>query len=870
LPAGESSSIGATDLPAAMITTTLPTTTTTTNAASNPHNSEQNDAPAGEVIQHLPELTLDDITTTLLTTTNTSSSPSATTTPGTRSVLNFVNVPKSIETELGASLQLACRTAEPVVECRWSWRPLLPTNLPLPSIDNGPEDDRALVKDENSIPSITTSTTASPSLELPVRSFSAFGNASNDCSVRFYNVNHEQTGYWSCAARRAGEENFTSTEPAKLSITQIDTGGPITFVEQESSRETPAGTGLRLPCRTASSVVDCQWSWRQLNQSQPWDAEMRRFSAAGNDSTDCELGLPAVRAEHEGLWTCGARARPNAPFVHAPPIKLLISEVEFVQLSRGIQITAGEAVFLRCLVNKPVYQCEWSWRPSNSSKNSTLLRTFAPARENDHDCSVRFKNILYDEEGIWTCGVRLTPEGILHEAPSTTVTLLPSGKVNFTEAPESTSAPFGSEFTLHCSTNARAEKCAWAWRPLNSPSDTEPSVLHEFPSQGELGRNCSLSLAELGDEHEGYWTCRVYLAGQPSQNNVMSPPEAKLIVYHEEDVRFSELSQDIQISSGGSVSLRCVTGARVEQCRWSLTPEGSANTTVVVKQFAPVGPEGRDCSVKLSHALREQEGLWTCGARLQPKHNYTDAPPARLSLIEPAPITVTVWGMPHQLANLACKTTSTSTETECIWTHGSELQFWQTSSETRRMKHTVMMNHTTGVCSIQFIPDDSDFGEWGCEFFINNTRLTSELGSASILLLNNSPDEQLGWLVGALTSAVLFALIVIVVVVVCRNREGRIPSFLETKAASASGSGAGINGMHATGSSPRGHSGSEATRMTTKFDLCSYHSNPSFLCGPDVDNINSVLPNRSPQPIERGLPRPHQRHGPPVLVITES
>lgn len=98
---------------------------------------------------------------------------------------------------------------------------------------------------------------------------------------------------------------------------------------------------------------------------------------------------------------------------------------------------------------------------------------------------------------------------------------------------------------------------------------------------------------------------------------------------------FSELSQDIQISSGGTVSLRCVTSGRVEQCRWSLTPEGTANTTVVVKQFAPAGPEARDCSVKLSHALQEQEGLWTCGARLHARQNYTDAPPARLSLIEP-------------------------------------------------------------------------------------------------------------------------------------------------------------------------------------------------------------------------------------------
>lgn len=102
--------------------------------------------------------------------------------------------------------------------------------------------------------------------------------------------------------------------------------------------------------------------------------------------------------------------------------------VEFVQLSRGVQVAAGESVLLRCLVNKPVIRCEWSWRSTNSSKEPLLVKTFAPNKDADHDCSVRFKNIIYEEEGLWTCGIRLSPDGILHEAPPATVSLLPSGK----------------------------------------------------------------------------------------------------------------------------------------------------------------------------------------------------------------------------------------------------------------------------------------------------------------------------------------------------------------------------------------------------------------------------------------------------------
>lgn len=53
---------------------------------------------------------------------------------------------------------------------------------------------------------------------------------------------------------------------------------------------------------------------------------------------------------------------------------------------------------------------------------------FVPNNDNKHDCAVRFKNVLHEEEGIWTCGVRLTMSGRLHEAEPAKLTLLPSGK----------------------------------------------------------------------------------------------------------------------------------------------------------------------------------------------------------------------------------------------------------------------------------------------------------------------------------------------------------------------------------------------------------------------------------------------------------
>ena len=105
-----------------------------------------------------------------------------------------------------------------------------------------------------------------------------------------------------------------------------------------------------------------------------------------------------------------------------------------------------------------------------------------------------------------------------------------AGKVNFTEVPESTSGPLGVETTLRCATNGRIERCAWSWRPLTATSEVEDVTLHEFPSQGDLGRNCNLVFDPLKVEHQGYWTCRVYLAGL---NTVMTTEQAKLTVYEE-------------------------------------------------------------------------------------------------------------------------------------------------------------------------------------------------------------------------------------------------------------------------------------------------------------------------------------------------
>jgi len=100
----------------------------------------------------------------------------------------------------------------------------------------------------------------------------------------------------------------------------------ITFAKHESVVEVPAGSSAQIMCQTKLPVHECQWSWRQLNQSQPWNLDVKSFPAFGNDSRECSIKFKNVLPEQEGYWTCGARIDPNSSFTQATPVRFLISE----------------------------------------------------------------------------------------------------------------------------------------------------------------------------------------------------------------------------------------------------------------------------------------------------------------------------------------------------------------------------------------------------------------------------------------------------------------------------------------------------------------------------------------------------------------
>lgn len=91
-----------------------------------------------------------------------------------------------------------------------------------------------------------------------------------------------------------------------------------------------------------------------------------------------------------------------------------------------------------------------------------------------------------------------------------------------------TAVPIGTDTTLKCVTSSRVEKCAWIWRSLYGG---EPEVVvNEFPSNGDLGRDCSLNLTHVYSEKQGHWSCQVSIT---SLNIVLTSPSVKLTVFEQ-------------------------------------------------------------------------------------------------------------------------------------------------------------------------------------------------------------------------------------------------------------------------------------------------------------------------------------------------
>lgn len=288
--------------------------------------------------------------------------------------------------------------------------------------------------------------------------------------------------------------------------------------------------------------------------------------------------------EQEGFWTCGARQNLNNAFTLSTPIKLIMSKGEN-KLTRQFNYYyyficccnsyCSSIVFqwnlFSCLVTFP-YQLEnqfssdaWWTSQRSSASGRGNRQTQVKTRQSSGDLSQTTRRtttaptdlrISFTRRRVSGragsgsarvgCCTRPHPQlspychqvlkrlfftlfekyNFFHNNNNNN---LFSAKINFAETPEDTSALVGTEVALKCTTNTRVDKCTWLFRPLDNPSAAE-KVMQEFPSIGDLGRDCTLRLKRVSAEHQGYWSCQIPV---PSLNSNLATQAAKLTVFNQ-------------------------------------------------------------------------------------------------------------------------------------------------------------------------------------------------------------------------------------------------------------------------------------------------------------------------------------------------
>ncbi|CAG2056561.1 unnamed protein product [Timema podura] len=94
-------------------------------------------------------------------------------------------------------------------------------------------------------------------------------------------------------------------------------------MEEPSDTEVIIGNTCTLTCKTMDPTSNCLWIWRPSGAPQEEDRVIKEISPNGQ-SNDCSLLLNDVSEEQDGLWTCGARAKPYQNYTLTHSVKLTV------------------------------------------------------------------------------------------------------------------------------------------------------------------------------------------------------------------------------------------------------------------------------------------------------------------------------------------------------------------------------------------------------------------------------------------------------------------------------------------------------------------------------------------------------------------
>ncbi|XP_075219766.1 uncharacterized protein LOC142323645 isoform X2 [Lycorma delicatula] len=505
----------------------------------------------------------------------------------------IINHPQSSSVHEGKSIILQCSTDKdtPVKLCKWIWQ-------------SAHGDDPVIVEE-----------------------FPAFGEQNTDCSLKINNATLPQRGFWTCAVQLQNETTLKSS-PALLNVIK-----KIDFIDVPTNTSVAEGENLLLSCMTEDEIHECIWMFQPLNKTSA--KPFKTFSA--EKRRNCMLLVKKAQKDQSGLWSCGVRKLLIDEYSFTETAYVLVHDqeitVNFNETPVDTVFTVGSNGSMQCKTNEEILQCRWFWQPQGYSIEwQVIMREFPP--EDGHDCSLHFKDITTEPEGIWMCAVLPYNSTIYIETEPVTLRL----KTQFTVLTRAVVVAEGMETTLRCQTEADVAECRWRWHQLGEAN--EPSlVVREFQPYGPSNQDCSIQFTSMLMEQQGVWVCGVRLRDDTEFKEAL-PTSVSLKPAGR--VRIIEVSQPKIIAEKEYLNLICTTSASVNECIWEWTPTNT-NVTPDVIRFTPDKKDSRNCSFRIDKIEMKHDGYWKCSVRAEREKGIVKAStdPVKITVIKPVEIQFT-------------------------------------------------------------------------------------------------------------------------------------------------------------------------------------------------------------------------------------
>lgn len=102
--------------------------------------------------------------------------------------------------------------------------------------------------------------------------------------------------------------------------------------------------------------------------------------------------------------------------------------VKFLERPEDVNVAVGDSALLRCVATSAVNDCRWTWRPiTEPNRTEVVVKQFPAFGNYSRDCSVRFRSVLKEQEGLWGCTVIGPPNYTLLAAPPAKLTVFVPG-----------------------------------------------------------------------------------------------------------------------------------------------------------------------------------------------------------------------------------------------------------------------------------------------------------------------------------------------------------------------------------------------------------------------------------------------------------